>query len=305
MIRDTSAQEKSKKTRQIVYLLVIAAVIIGLGAYYITKEAQISVITVFVSLGILGISYYTNEKMRSSRNIKKMEEAFPDFLELMASNLRAGMTVDKALLASSREEFAPLDIEIVKLGKDIATGKNIEHALREMSERINSDKIKKTLLVIISGIKAGGNLAALLEETAVNTRERSFVEKRAASNVLMYVIFIFFALAIGAPVLFGLSAALVKIITNLLSTLPPVEGNTNIQLPFTLTKISISTSFVNYFSMILLIVTNVLGSLVLGLVSKGNEKAGVKYILPLVIISLAIFLLVKQILLAYFADFLG
>lgn len=304
MKRDNSAQEKSKKTRQITYLLIIAALIIGIGAYYITKKAQLSLITLFSALAILAISYYANEKVAASKKIKKMEDVFPDFLELMASNLRAGMTVDKALLASSREEFAPLDVEIIKLGKDIATGKNIENALREMSERINSEKIKKTLLVIISGIKAGGNLASLLEETAIHTRERGFVEKRAASNVLMYVIFIFFALAVGAPILFGLSAALVQIITNLLSTIPPIES-ANIQLPLTLTKITISTTFVTYFSVVFLIVTNILGSLVLGSVSKGNEKAGIKYITPLIIISLILFFIVKYVLLTYFADFLG
>lgn len=304
MIRDNSAQEKSKRSRQIVYLLVVASIIIGIGAYYITGSAKTSLITLVSSVAILSVSYYANGKMGLAKKIKKMEDAFPDFLELMASNLRAGMTIDKALLASSREEFAPLDLEIMKLGKDIATGKNIERALKDMAERINSEKIRKTLLVIISGIKAGGNLAALLEETAIHTRERGFVEKRAASNVLMYVIFIFFALAVGAPVLFGLSAALVQIITNLLATLPPIES-ANIQMPFTLTQISISTTFVTYFSLVFLIMTNVLGSLVLGSVSKGEEKAGIKYIAPLIILSVSIFFIVRQVLLTYFADFLG
>ena len=40
MIRDNSAQEKSKRSRQIVYLLVIASIIIGIGAYYITGSTK-------------------------------------------------------------------------------------------------------------------------------------------------------------------------------------------------------------------------------------------------------------------------
>lgn len=304
MIRIDPGREKQRKSRQILYLLAAAVIIIGIGAYYITGSALVSISTILGALAVLALSYYANERMAESKNIKKMEDAFPDFLELMSSNLRAGMTIDKALLASSREEFAPLDREIIKLGKDIATGKNIEQALKDMAQRINSDKIKKTLLVIISGIKAGGNLATLLEETAVHARERGFVEKRAASNVLMYVIFIFFALSVGAPVLFGLSAALVDIITNLLSTIPPLE-NVNISLPFTLTKITVSTTFITYFSIVFLIVTNILGSLVIGSVSKGEEKAGIKYIIPLILISLTLFFTVKYVLLGYFSDFLG
>src|SRR4030042_1953205 len=115
------------------------------------------------------------------------------------------MTIDKALLLSSRKEFAPLDEEILLLGKEIITGKEIMQALHDMSLRIKSDKIRKTLELVISGIRSGGNISILLEETAVNMRERNFIEKKSASNVLMYVIFIFFAVAIGAPLLFGLS----------------------------------------------------------------------------------------------------
>ncbi len=304
MIRYDPAKEKWLKSRQKIYLMIGSALIIGIGAFYLSKSATVSFITLISTLAILGVSYYANEKLAESKKIKKMEEVFPDFLELMSSNLRAGMTIDRALLASSREEFSPLDLEIVKLGKDIATGKNIEQALKEMADRIQSEKIKRTLLVIISGIKAGGNLATLLEETAVHARERGFVEKRAASNVLMYVLFIFFALAVGAPVLFGLSAALVDIITSLLATIPPME-NTNLQLPFTLTSISISTRFIMYFSIIFIIVTDILGSLVIGAVSKGEEKAGIKYIVPLIAVGLTLFLVVKYVLLNYFADFLG
>ena len=111
-----------------------------------------------------------------------MEEVFPEVISLMASNLRSGMTIDKAMLLSSRPEFAPLDDEILKTGKDIATSKNIERALIDLSKRIGSEKIHKTILLVISGIKAGGDLAILLEETSVSMREREFIQKKAYSG---------------------------------------------------------------------------------------------------------------------------
>ncbi len=303
-MQNTAPNQQKKINKKVIVGIAIISIVLSLAVYYLTKKSSFSLIALIAAIGVATTVRVMNEKMKGAKRIKKMEESFPDFLELMSSNLRAGMTIDKALLASSREEFAPLDAEITKLGKDIATGKNIERALKDMADRINSERMRKTLLVIISGIKAGGNLATLLEETAVQTRERGFVEKRAASNVLMYVIFIFFALAIGAPVLFGLSAALVGIITQLLATIPPMEGTT-MNLPFTLTKVSISPEFITGFSLVFLIMTDILGSLVLGSVSKGEEKAGAKYIVPLIIISLAIFFIVKTTLLSYFSGFLG
>lgn len=296
--------EKPPRRSKAPIVVALIGLVGGIIAYYATSSAITSLITLFVTSGLIGLSLYAKYKIEESGRVKKMEDAFPDFLELMSSNLRAGMTIDRALLASSREEFAPLDQEIIKLGKDIATGKNIERALKDMAERIHSERIRKTMLVIISGIKAGGNLATLLEETAVNTRERSFVEKRAASNVLMYVIFIAFAISLGAPILFGLSTALVEIITRLLASIPPMD-NANIQLPFTLTQVNISVTFVTYFSILFLLVTDILGCLVLGAVSKGEEKAGVKYMVPIIVVSITVFFVVKKVLLSYFANFLG
>ena len=227
-----------------------------------------------------------------------MELAFPDFLQLMSSNLRAGITIDRSLLLSSRKEFAPLDEEILKLGKDIVTGNKIEIAMKEMADRIKSEKISKTVELITSGIRSGGNLAVLLEETASNIRERTFVEKRAASNVLMYVIFVFFAVAIGAPLLFSLSTILVEDMTALLSNVPEVSAQ---NVPFTLISINISTTFIIYFSLTFLIVTDILGSLILGLVSKGSERDGIKYIAPLIAVSVTIFFTVRIFLSDYFS----
>ncbi len=302
-MKDDTIKQRLRKSRLLAILIsiIIAA---GIISYYVTRSWIKSIVTVVILLALLKFGQYARRKLRESARLKKMEDAFPDFLELMSSNLRAGMTVDRALLLSSREEFAPLDQEIIKLGKDIVTGKEIERSLKEMAERINSEKIRKTLLLIISGIRSGGNLATILEETAVNMRERSFVERRSSSNVLMYVIFIFFAIAVGAPVLFGLSSVLVEILTKLLSNIPQVDAST-VRLPFTLTQINVSTSFITYFSITFLIVINILGSFVLGLVGKGEEKAGLKYVIPLIAMSLTIFFIVKIFLASYFSGIVG
>lgn len=286
------------KKNKISFIPALLALIVAILIFFSNRNWIFAGIA-FVSLTILFYVYISvRKKLIVLNNIKKMEEVFPDFIELVSSNLRSGMTVDKALLMSSRKEFYPLDGQILELGKDITTGKEISAALSDMGRRIRSDKINKTLSLIISGIKAGGNLAVLLEETASNLRERSFVEKRAASNVLMYVIFIFFAVSIGAPTLFALSSVLVKILTSLLANIPDVDTSTS--LPFSLREINISPEFVTYFSLSFLAISGLLSSLLLGLINKGEEKAGIKYLAPIVLISLGVYFAVKLLLGKYF-----
>ena len=278
------------------------ALIIGLVIFLISRSLLALLISAVAFFLLVEFYFIISKKLKRSADIKKMEESFPDFIELMSSNLRAGMTIDKALILSSRKEFAPLDKEVLNLGKDIITGREVSRALKEMAERIGSEKIHKTINLIISGIRSGGNLSILLEETAANMRERNFVEKRAASNVLMYVIFIFFAVSIGAPLLFGLSSVLVEILTDILASFPETS-NVSSNLPFAITKINITVEFLVYFAITFLVVIDILASLVLGLVSKGQEKEGFKYTIPLIVMSLSVFFITRFAILRYFSAF--
>jgi len=286
---------KSKKEKARIKVRAINTILLSLlvsSILFISyKNATLSITGFFIGIFIIIIYFYFSDFLRETARVKKIEKIFPDFLQLMSSNLRAGMTIDKAILLSSREEFSPLDKEIWKTGKDITTGKEIEISLRELAGRINSEKINKTILLIISGIRAGGNLSILLDETAANMREREFVEKKAASNVLMYVIFIFLAVAIFAPALFSLSNVLVNTLNNLMKDISP--GDIPKNLPISFSGISIDADFIKYFSIVFIIAIGLLASLVIGLVSKGEEKEGIKYFPIILLLSLSTFFILK------------
>jgi Flp pilus assembly protein TadB len=277
-----------KKRKVIILIGFLFGAVVTLVLLLLRKGILISFISFFVASGLFFLYLIFRHKLKELARTKKIEAVFPDFLQLMATNLRAGMTIDKAILLSSRPEFAPLDKELLKTGKDMTTGKSIETALMDMAKRTRSDRIHKTILLLISGIRAGGNLATLLEETSINIREKGFVEKRAASNVLMYVIFIFIAASAGAPALFSLSSVLVETLINILSGLPAVDTS-QAALPFSLSTISISINFIKYFSIVFIVVINILAALVLGLVSKGEEKEGIKFIIPMLSIAIVVF----------------
>ena len=238
--------------------------------------------------------FYFKIGLKASDRIRQMEKVFPDVISLMASNLRAGITVDRAFVMSARKEFAPLDKEILETGKEIATGRNIVFALQGMSKRIESEKIEKVILLIISGLKAGGNISDLLGETARNMKEREVIEKKAASTILMYVIFIFFAVAAGAPTLFALSSVLVEVIISLTANIP--EATASQSMPITFSQIPITVNFVIYFSVIFIFVTDLISCFVVGLVNKGDGKSGLKYFLPLVSVSMIIFFTIRTVL---------
>lgn len=117
----------------------------------------------------------------------------------------------------------------------------------------------------------------------------------------MYVIFIFVAIGVGAPLLFGLSSILVEIIIKLTSQLPSVSSS-QMSLPFTLSNIGLSPTFIIYFSLVFLIAVDIISCLVIGLVNKGDEKYGLKYMVPLIMVSLAIFFAIRIFLYSFLAQ---
>jgi len=309
-VTKAQAQRERKRTsqRKLIMYILISLVISVILFFTRPNDSWIARAGYFVGIVIaLSLNNNFQEKLRSSARVKKIEALFPDFLQLVSSNLRAGMTIDRSMLLSAREEFDPLDKEILKAGRDITTGKEIDVALISMAERIGSEKIAKIIQLIISGIESGGDMARLLEETAQNMRNRLFLEKKAASSVLMYVIFIFVAVAVGAPALFALSNILVEVLTSLLGTLPDLSSvaASGANTPFTLSSVNISTTFIFYFSIVFMLGINLLASLVLGLVSKGEEREGLKFFIPITIISMVIFLSIKFLLAGTVQDLIG
>src|SRR3989338_4686616 len=249
-------------------------------------------VTFFLGFFGMQVLAYFLLLIRADSKARFVESILPDVLHLMSSNLRAGLTTDKALLLAARPEFGPFQDEINQVGKEITMGKEISEALAEISKKIKSERLKKTIALIVSGLRSGGELSALLEQTAKNLRQERMVDSMIRANVMMYVIFIFTAVCFGAPMLFGLSSFLVEVMTESLGAIE-IPKTAAAQMPISFSDISIDPSFVVFFSCFFLISSSILGALILGLISKGKEREGIKFMPILIVLSLLVFFLVR------------
>ncbi|MEK6934664.1 MAG: type II secretion system F family protein [Nanoarchaeota archaeon] len=247
-------------------------------------------ITFIIILIIIQLAFYFGLSLKADANAKFVETVLPDALQLMTSNLRAGLTTDRALILSARPEFGPLSYEINEAGKKITLGKDLGTALEEMAGHFKSTIFKKTIILIVSGLKSGGELTELLDQTSINLRREKLLEEKIKTNVLMYVIFIFIAIGFGAPILFGLSSFLVEIMQTNLAQINVPETTS---LPLSFSQVVIQPSFILTFVIVSLITTSILGSLVLGLIGKGSEKAGLRYIPILSSLTLTVFFITR------------
>ncbi|MBM3304263.1 MAG: hypothetical protein FJY76_04130 [Candidatus Aenigmarchaeota archaeon] len=232
-----------------------------------------------------------------------VDGVLPDALQLMSMNMRAGLTTDRAFILAARPEFGPLEDEIRRAGKAIMAGSRLKDALLGMTKRIRSRTLDSAMKMIADGMESGGEIASLLEQTSLDILNTRLVEKEVRANVLMYVIFIFFAAGIGAPLVFGISTHLMAVMSEQMSRFAAIDfakyqaggggfaGNLGVFTGFSgMGKAaSVSPDFLMLYAVVSLLVTSFFGSLTIGLIKDGKEKQGVKYMPLLLVLSLGVF----------------
>lgn len=217
------------------------------------------------------------------------EEVLPDALQLISSNIRSGLTVDRAILTSARPEFGPLEQELKRVAKETISGKSLEESLKTIPKRIKSRLLDRTINLLVEGISKGGNMANLLDNIAEDVRQAKTLRREIKSYVMMYAIFIFFAVGIGAPLLYSISTFLVQTMAKFGTVeTPGITVQTNLPL-MKFQGVEISPQFLLKYSIAAIAISAIFGSLLIGLINEGTEKAGVKLIPILVTISLGLF----------------
>ncbi len=170
------------------------------------------------------------------------------------------------------------------------SGKSLEDGLKLIPEAIRSKDLKRTIDLIIQGIRGGGQLVALLEENANDIRRRQAMKKEIKANTMMYAIFIAFAGCLGAPGLYALS----NYLTNTMSDLGPdmtMTSEVSSKVSFiSMEGAQIDPTFLFNFSIGAILITTIFGGLILGLIGSGKEKDGLKIAPVLSLIAVFVFI---------------
>lgn len=235
---------------------------------------------------------YAAITMIAEKRKAELEEVLPDALLLISANVRSGLTIDKALLVSARDEFGPLAKEIRSASMEIFGGAPVEKALTKLMERTNSELFAEVVRLIIDGIKSGGEISGLLESSARDIRKTIMLRKEIDANVKMYVLFVTMASVVGAPLLFGISTYLVETTFKVWSGQDFNFSNAGSSM-LTITKPTISPGFFLQFAVAAIILTNFFGALIISEIKFGNIKRGYKSVPVYIIIALVVFFVVR------------
>ncbi len=206
---------------------------------------------------------------------RRVEKVLPDALMLIASDIKAGMTPFAAIRLAARPEFGPLEVELKRATVHALGEGSFAASLMYMTERINSECLRRAMGLFTTSMKSGGHLAEILEETARDIAETQSLKNEMISNTKTYLMFIMFTVALGAPILLAVSLQFVTMSEALKANIGSSELVSGLGMGGGESQITLE--FLTTASYVIILLTSILASSMLGVIIEGKEKYGVKY----------------------------
>jgi flagellar protein FlaJ len=202
---------------------------------------------------------------------KEIEERFPDFLRDVAENMRTGMTLPQAIIATKSTYYGALTPYVKRIATQIDWGVPFDEILRKFSKG-RTKLIKRSVSTIIEAHRGGGDISDILDSVGKSMIEMNRIMKERSSTIYNQVI-------IGYVIFFLFIGILLIIQIFLLPSLHFISGEEE--------SASLEAFYIQTFKLLILI-QGFFAGLVIGKMSEGRIIAGVKHSFLLIIVGYTI-----------------
>lgn len=196
-------------------VLVVFYAVFVLGVVPMFRDAAIgaafalyffsAVAILFVLAIVMMLFFYFWTGIKIYERTKDLEIILPDYLTLVSTNLKGGMSFEKALWDAIKPEFGVLASEIGLVSKKVMTGNEVVDALNEFVRKYDSPILRRNFQLIIGELDSGGEIVKVIDRIIVNLKKTQILKKELAASTLTYMIFIGALVIVICPILFALS----------------------------------------------------------------------------------------------------
>jgi flagellar protein FlaJ len=264
---------KMQSSTKVILLLVVIGVSIYLFNFFTIFYLPLTLLS--ISIVVTGPALFEYKKYKHN---KEIEERFPDFLRDITQNIKTGMTLTQAIIATKNTYYGALTPHIKKIVTKIDWAIPFDEVLKEFSSQ-TTPLIKKTVSTITETYSGGGDITQILEATGKTIKEINKIRKERFSAIYNQMItgYIIFFIFIG--VLIILQKYLVP---SLFAFSSPEIGISGIQ--------DAAKTYSDIFQWLILI-EGFFSGLVIGKMAEGSLLAGLKHSFVLTVIGYGVFLL--------------
>lgn len=178
-----------------VSFVVILVLMVGLG-FGIEIGLVFGLLIFFMSAIIVFLP-----KLQSGKRSSEASKELPFALRQMATELRAGLGLHESMKSVALSGYGPLSEEFARTLEEIKYGETTENALLDMSERINSEGLKRAIYQITRTLSSGGDLSRTLNVIAEDTAYEMRMKLKDYAQKLNSFTMIYMFVAILGPVI--------------------------------------------------------------------------------------------------------
>ena len=166
---------------------------------YLTSFEIGGIYLILITMTYTFLIYYPQIKEKNSYT--DLNQELPYALRHMSIELKSGKGLHDTMLTIKNSDYGSLAKECTRVLEEIKFGKQTEESLQEMSHRVNSEGLSRTIHQIIGTLRVGGNLANSLDIIAKDISFETQIKLKEYSQKLNSFILIYTFIAILAPVI--------------------------------------------------------------------------------------------------------
>ena len=236
----------------------------------------------FILAGILvcvvgpGMVEYMNYRW-----VREAERGLAAMFSGLASTVRSGLILGRGMEVVRDMVTAPLAREIDRCMARVRMGMDFEEAVTKLGERLKSPRIAMANMILVEASKSGGTVAEVLDHAKRFYESYNEYEDEKATSLKPYGMVLY----AGALIFIAISYMLIHQFL-----LPLLEVAREASAPFLA-----AIGDIDYYKMILYyssFIENMFSGLIIGKLTGGSVKCGVKHILILCLITMLAFNLV-------------
>lgn len=216
---------------------------------------------------------------RESRRKAHYEQDFADFLFELSELVRGGIDPAKAFLTLAQGEMGSITKFIKIASRQMAIGFTFEQALHNLGDSLQSDLSKRYIDLVIQASYSGGSVSNLIQQAAIDMGSFLAIDKEKRSGLAQYTVVLY----MGQIVLIVLAAI---IVVQFIPQLVEITQIGSAGLSGFLGTSDIASVPLERDLFFLVFINGFFGGIVIGKLSEGKVKAGLKHSVILAVIAL-------------------
>lgn len=173
--RAQALQEAGLKLRPGDYITLVGATAVTAAAIAMLLSGILLALLMAVVVVALSKAYLG---MLAGRRRRAFADQLDDSVQLLASNLRAGHSILRAIDAVSREADAPTSEEFSRVVNETRVGRDLGDSLNDLAMRMQCEDFEWITQAIAINREVGGDLAEVLDQVGNTIRERNQIRRQ-------------------------------------------------------------------------------------------------------------------------------